>query len=214
MCKQRSDEVEAGIAAHCVRSLTTSLIPIRLPLARQTNGFLHKHASHSPVSGDPHHHRSLALPKRACKALPVIPPEDVREPRVPAVLLYPLCDLVSRSVSQTRKERKQLAAKRRGPVLLEDDRRDLDRRASERGTRRKVRRRECASEMQGADEPWVCCSSAALQWCPPGGTPIVRQCLPFTMMTCPSDGKREKASTRTHLGLLNRGYAPWPNRRP
>ena len=124
MCKQRSDEVEAGIAAHCVRSLTTSLIPIRLPLVCQIYGFLHKHAPHSPVSSDPHHHLSLALPNRARKALPIIPPEDVGEPRVPAVLVYLLRDLVSHSVSQTRKEREQLAAEQHGPVLLEDDRRD------------------------------------------------------------------------------------------
>ena len=55
----------------------------------------------------------------------------------------------------------------------------------------------------GADEPWIYCSSAASRWCPPGRTPIVQQYLSFTMMTCPSDRKREKASMRTHLGLLN-----------
>ena len=90
----------------------------------------------APARGGLHHHLALALAERIREAVLVVPGQDVAEPRLPAVLVYPLRDLVPRGVSETWEEREQPLAQGRARVVLKDDR----------GERRGRHLRACAGE--------------------------------------------------------------------
>ena len=103
--------------------LTTSPIPVKLHA-----GAALRHEEReaivrldSPARGRLHHHLALALAERIREAVLVVPGQDVAEPRLPAVLVYPLRDLVPRGVSETWEEREQPLAQGRARVVLEDD---------------------------------------------------------------------------------------------
>ena len=70
------------------------------------------------------HELPVPLAERARELLLVVPSDDVVEPRLPAELVYPLRDLVARSLPQPGEQREQSPTDRRGGLVPEDDRRE------------------------------------------------------------------------------------------
>lgn len=78
----------------------------------------------APSSGSLHHHLALPLSKGIRELCLVMLGNEVIEVRLTTELVYPLCNLVARSVSQTREEREKLGSQRCTGRVAENDRRE------------------------------------------------------------------------------------------
>lgn len=97
-------------------------MPVKLRVRGHYERYLWTCKGRVPASSRLQHHLPLALTERVRERVPVVPREDVTEPRLPTVLVYPLSDLVPRSIPEAGEEREQPRPKRCGRVLTEDDR--------------------------------------------------------------------------------------------
>ena len=71
-----------------------------------------------------HHHLSFPLSKSIREVRFVMSRDDIVEPRLTAVLVDTLGDLVASGVAKAREKRQEPLAQGRGRVLAEDDRTD------------------------------------------------------------------------------------------
>lgn len=55
----------------------------------------------SPSCRSLHHHLSLPLTKRIGETVPVVRSKDVIKEWLPSIFVYPLCDLVTGSITET-----------------------------------------------------------------------------------------------------------------
>ena len=79
-------------------------------------------ALHSPSRRRMHHQSTPFVPKRISESLTTIPVDQIPEIRLTSKFVYPLSNLVTGCIPQSRKQRKELLVESGSGVRFEDDR--------------------------------------------------------------------------------------------